>query len=180
MRWMTVRMPTNRLLKVHNLTGWFNATLALDITLDWIVWNELNGEVELVPSNGAVVTWQFYESAMLQFLFVYNHIPSFWHYWVTAGLPDLHGVFAVVREAIAKKAALDLIAQAGLAYSAGTQSIRISRDSVMDDVKFEAGFPGAALHESYRHWLFGDKASGKGGHLNAIRKRFAGFDAVIL
>ena len=77
MRWMAMVMPYNRLLKVLNLTGYFNATLTLQVTLDWIVWNETNGEVELVPSNGAVVTWQFYESAMLQFLYIYNHIPSF-------------------------------------------------------------------------------------------------------
>ncbi len=76
MRWMAMVMPYNRLLKVLNLTGYFNATLTLQVTLDWIVWNETNGEVELVPSNGAVVTWQFYESAMLQFLYIYNSIPS--------------------------------------------------------------------------------------------------------
>ncbi len=66
MRWMAMVMPYNRILKVLNLTGYFNHTLTLQVTLDWIVWNETNGEVELVPSNGAVVTWQFYESAMLQ------------------------------------------------------------------------------------------------------------------
>jgi len=179
MRWMSVQMPYKRLVKVHNLTGYFNSTLTLDITLDWIVWNEMNGELELVPSNGAIVTWQFYESAMLQFLFIYNHIPSFWHYWITSGLRTLDGDYAIVREAIAKRGALDLIKQAGLSYAGGAKSRRISRDQVVEDVAFEEGFPGASLAREYRRWLYGDD-QGRNSNLIAIRKRFGGLTATVL
>lgn len=179
MRWMTMQMPKNRILKVHNLTGYFNATLTLDITLDWIVWNEFNGEVELVPSNGAIVTWQFYESAMLQFLFIYNHIPSFWHFWITCGLPTLRGEYSVVREAIAKKAAIDIIAQAGLAYSSGLSGYRISRDQVQEDIRFEQGTPGANLAKQYDRWLNGDE-HGRNSNLSKIRQRFVGVRPLVV
>ncbi len=180
MRWMTMRLPKNRILKVHNLTGYFNSTLTLDITLDWIVWNKLNGELELVPSNGAVVTWQFYESAMLQFLYIYNSIPSFWHFWITCGLEDLRGEFSVVREAIAKKAAVDIIHQAGLSYSGGLSGMRISRDQVQEDVRYEQGFPGKHLADNYSQWLFGDPKTGRNSNLISIRKRFVGVDLVVI
>lgn len=180
MRWMALIIPYNRLLKVHNLTGYFNATLTLQITLDWIVWNETNAEVEMVPSNGAVVTWQFYESAMLQFLFIYNHIPSFWHYWITSGLRHLFEEHAMVREALAKKAAIDIIAQAGLAYSAGRESFRTERDRVVSETRMERPYPGAALAKEYKDWLFGPKGDGKGGYLTKIRNRLVSLPLIVI
>ncbi len=185
MRWMALVLPYNRLLKVHNLTGYFNATLTLEITLDWIVWNETNAEVELVPSNGAVVTWQFYESAMLQFLFIYNSIPSFWHYWITSGLRHLYEEHSIVREALAKKAAVDIIHQAGLAYSAGRESYRTERDRVVSDTRFERPFPGAALAQNYWEWLFGKggdlrRGGMTRGYLTRIRQRLIGPQFVVV
>lgn len=180
MRWMSIVLPYNRLLKVHNLTGYFNSTLTLEITLDWIVWNETNAETELVPSNGAVVTWQFYESAMLQFLFIYNSIPSFWHYWLTCGMRDLYGERQVIREAIAKKAAIDIITQAGLAYSAGRRRFTTERDKVRSDTWLEDGTPGAALANEYRRWLFGPGGDGANGYLRKIKNRWIGPQFVVV
>ncbi len=173
MRWMTVKMPYNRILKVLNLTGYFNDTLTLQVTLDWIVWNQMNGELELVPNNGAVVSWQFYESAMLQFLYIYADIPSFWHYYILCGLPTLDGEFQIVREAIAKIAAINALGRAGTAYSAGLNSVSTSRDGVSQDKSYGNKFPGAPLIEEYKTWLFGDGKK-NWGNLKRIKDRIAG------
>ncbi len=179
MRWMAMVMPYNRLLKVLNLTGYFNHTLTLQVTLDWIVWNETNGEVELVPSNGAVVTWQFYESAMLQFLYIYNHIPSFWHYWVIAGLRHEHELHAPVRELIAKKAAYDAIALAGSAYSAGMQTRSTSRDGVTGNIGYQQGYPWAALANQYGQFLWGPKLDYHHSQILKIKKRAIGPSLIV-
>ena len=173
MRWMTVKMPYNRILKMLNLTGYFNGTLTLDVTLDWIVWNVMNGELELVPNNGAVVSWQFYESAMLQFLYIYNSIPNFWHYSALCGLPTLEGEFQIVREAIAKIAAINVIGRIGTAYGAGLDSVSTSRDGVSMDKTFGKSYPGAGLAQDYKDWLYGGK-SDKWGNLKRIKDRIVG------
>ena len=180
MRWMAMVMPYNRLLKVLNLTGYFNATLTLQVTLDWIVWNETNGEVELVPSNGAVVTWQFYESAMLQFLYIYNHIPSFWHYWVIAGLRHEHELHAPVRELIAKKAAYDAIALAGSAYAAGMQSRNTGRDGVNSGITYQQGYPWSSLANQYAQFLYGPKLDYHHSQILKIRKRAVGPSLIVI
>lgn len=117
---------------------------------------------------------------MLQFLFIYNHIPSFWHFWLTAGLRTLDGEFAVMREAVAKKAAMDIILQTGLAYSGGREFSRITRDQVSEEIRFERGTPGARLYEEYRTWLFGDPRTGRRGHLYRFKQRFTGLAMVVL
>lgn len=181
MRWMSIVMPYNRMLKVLNLTGYFNATLTLDVTLDWIVWNETNGEVELVPSNGAIVTWQFYESAMLQFLYIYNHIPSFWHYWLIVGLRHDHELHAPVRELIAKKAAYDAIAQVGMAYAGGLATRSTSRDGVSGNVTYQTKYPWAELANQYAKWVHGPNMdNGKGSNLIKLRKRGSGPQFVVV
>jgi hypothetical protein len=172
MRWMTVKLPYNRILKVLNLTGFFNESLTLQVTLDWIVWNEMNGELELVPNSGAIVSWQFYESAMLQFLYIYNDIPGFWHYYLIAGLPHLDGEFQIVREAIAKIAAVNAIGRIGTAFSGGLDSYTTSRDGVSQTKNYGKKYPGQGLVEEYKQWLYGD---GKNwGNLKRIRDRLVG------
>lgn len=181
MRWMTIVFPTNRLLKVLNLTGYFNATLTLDVTLDWIVWNEVNGEVELVPSNGAIVTWQFYESAMLQFLYIYNHIPSFWHFWYISGARHDLEFFPSIRELIAKKAAYDAIAIAGNAFAGGAASFSTGRDGVSGNVSLQGKYPWYELAKQYMTWVHGPALdNGKGSNLLKLRKRGAGPQFVVV
>ncbi|MGB9660661.1 MAG: hypothetical protein ACPL5F_01415 [Moorellaceae bacterium] len=178
MRWMTVKLPYNRILKVLSLTGWFNETLTLTVTPDWIVWNEMNGELELVPKSGAVVSWQFYQSAMLQFLYIYNSIPSFWHYWILCGLPTLEGEFSIVREAIAKLAAVNALTRAGAAFSGGHDSLSTSRDGVSMNRSFGKKYPWQPLVEEYQLWLYGDK--GKTGNLKRIKDRLVGPQFVVI
>lgn len=177
-RWMTVKLPYNRILKVLNLTGYFNETLTLNVTLDWIVWNEMNGELELVPKSGAIVTWQFYESAMLQFLYIYNSIPSFWHYWLLCGLPTLDGEYEIVREAIAKIAAVNAISRIGTAYAGGLDSVSTSRDGVSINRSFNKDFPGSGLLKEYKTWLYGDGKTW--GNLRRIKDRLVGPQYVVI
>lgn len=180
MRWMAMVMPYNRVLKVLNLTGYFNHTLTLQVTLDWIVWNETNGEVELVPSNGAVVTWQFYESAMLQFLYIYNHIPSFWHFWLVAGLRHESELHAPVRELVAKKAAYDAISLVGTAYAAGAGSRTTGRNGVNATVAYQTSYPWAPLANQYAQFLFGPKLDYHTSQILKIRKRVVGPSLIII
>ena len=178
MRWMTVKLPHNRILKVNNLTGYFNETLTLNVTLDWIVWNEMNGQLELVPKSGAIVSWQFYESAMLQFLYIYASIPSFWHYWILCGLPTLEGEFQIVREAIAKIAAINAIGRLGTAYGGGLDSISTGRDGVTITRTFGKKYPGQGLVEEYQKWLYGDGKTW--GNIKRIRDRIVGPQYVVI
>lgn len=180
MRWMTVKFVYNRILKINNLTGWFNDTLTLYVPLNWIVWNGMNGEMEMVPSNGAVISWQFYESAMLQFLYIYNSIPSFWHYWIITGLPSLDGEYQIVREAIAKIAAINAMTRVGTAYAGGLDSVSESKDGVTETRTFSKDFPGAGLIKQYESWLYGDKQSKQWGNMKRIRDRICGPQFIVV
>ena len=65
--WMSFQLQRRRILKVYHLDGWFNQSQAVSIGRDWIVFDEVTGTLELVPDNGAIISWQFYGAAILQY-----------------------------------------------------------------------------------------------------------------
>jgi len=92
----------------------------------------------------------------MAYLFNYASIPGFWHYRATVGLRDLLNERAVVREAIAKKAAIELLNSAGSAYRAGYASQSTSRDGVSQSDGFtsSATFGTYGGHfTSYKEWI---------------------------
>lgn len=163
--WMSLTLQHRRILRVYHLDGWFNNSAATSITGDWIVFNEIAATLELVPNNGAVIAWQFYGAAVLQFFLNFETIPSFWHFGYTAGLPSLDGEYQVFREAVAKQAAVDILAQAGYAMVGGAGSISTGRDGVSDSRSYGAR-PGDALITQHQKWL--DQ------NLPRLRQRYGG------
>lgn len=158
-KWLNFKLPYPRLLYPGDLqvTGYFNQTQTAIIPRQWLTWNEGSGIVELVPSASSTVMWTFYNSIMvMQYLFNYSSIPGFWHYRGTVGLRDLWNERAIVREAIAKKCAWELLNSAGSAYKAGLASSEVSRDGVGQAQNFTSsslsGVYGAHFHE-YETWL---------------------------
>lgn len=138
-KWLSFKLPYPSLLNVSSVTGYFNTTKAATVPLQWLVWGEKTGIVELVPSTVSSVTWTFYNSIfVMAYLYNYESIPSFWHYRLTVGLRDLIGDRGSIREAIGKKATMELLNAAGSAYRAGYASQSISRDGVTENNSYTA------------------------------------------
>lgn len=172
-KWMSFKLPYPNLLDV-SVSGFFNQSQMASVPRSWTVWNERTGIVEMVPSMSAQINWTFYGGVFtLQYLYNYASIPSFWHYRITCGLRDLFNERNVVREAIAKKATLELLNSAGSAYRAGYASQAASRDGVSES----AGYTSSAMYGTY------------GGHFSnyikwldeevpKIKKRFIGLQFI--
>ncbi|MHB1418285.1 MAG: hypothetical protein ACYCX4_01670 [Bacillota bacterium] len=175
LNWLNIKLPHHSLLKVHELSGYFNTSKVTTITPDWIVFSEKVGLIELVPRQGAVVNWQFYQSTFLQFLYTYGHIPDFWHYRITAGLRDLNNEREIIREAIAKKAAIEIMLAAGSAYRAGYSSESISRDGVSESQSYtSSAIYGiySSQYENFDKWLK--------ENMKRIKQKFLGISMVTL
>jgi hypothetical protein len=130
MSWISVKLPWRGLLKLHTLSGWFNRTKTVDIGKDWIVSDEKSGLVQLVPSNLAAINWIFYGAGFYTFFVNYQHVPNFWQYHATVGLRAMP---LGIREHIARRAAMTLLAQAGQArWPGGITSLSIGRDGVSE------------------------------------------------
>ncbi len=151
--WMSFQLPRRQIQAVYYLYGYFNQSQAVSIGRDWIVFNPITGTLELVPDNGAVISWQFYGAAILQFFINYATIPSFWHFGLASGINDLHGEYGVIREAVAKRAAVDILSAAGFGYTAGATSRSVSRNGVSDTRAYAGDQGGGALRAQYLQWL---------------------------
>lgn len=151
--WMSFSLPRRQIQAVYYLYGYFNQSQAVSIGRDWIVFDPVNGVLELVPDNGAVISWQFYGAAILQFFVNYDTIPSFWHFGLATGLNSLFGEYAIVREAVAKQASVNILSAAGFSLSGGAQSRSVSRDGVTDSRTYAGKQAGAELRRQYEEWL---------------------------
>lgn len=169
-KWMSFNLPYTNILDIEKISGFFNNTQTTVVPRQWYVWNEKTGIVELVPSDSAQVSWQFYNGLfVMAYLLNYPSIPSFWHYRLTCGLRDLNNERAIVREAIAKKAVFEMLNSAGSAYRAGYASQSTSRDGISQSEGYtsSATFGTYGGHfTSYKEWL--DK------EVPRMKKRFNG------
>ncbi len=151
--WMSFNLPRRQIQAVYYLFGYFNQSQAVSIGRDWIVFDPVTGTLELVPDNGAIISWQFYGAAILQFFINYNTIPSFWHFGLASGLNTLHGEYQIVREAIAKQAASNILSAAGFSLSGGALTRSLSRDGVSESRTYAGKQAGAELRAQYEAWL---------------------------
>jgi hypothetical protein len=173
-KWMSFKLPYPNLLDLSSVNGYFNQSKTATVPREWLVWDERTGIAELVPSNSAQVVWTFYNGIfVMQYLFNYASIPSFWHYRLTCGLRDLNNERGVVREAIGKKATLELLNSAGSAYRAGFAAQSTSRDGVSESSSYTASATFGVYgghYGSYVKWLE--------DNLPKIKKRFIGIQFV--
>ena len=175
-KWMNFKLPTPNLLDLTSITGYFNSSQAVAVPREWLVWNERTSICELVPSTNSAVVWSFYNSIFaMYYLLTFPSIPGFWHYRVTAGLRDLWGERAICREAIAKKAATEILVFQGSSYRSGYASQETSRDGVSQGQSYTATamygtFSGH--YTSYLKWLRDE--------LPKMRTRFCGIQFVTI
>lgn len=174
-KWMSFKIPYPQILDL-TVFGFFNTSQAATVPREWLVWDQLTGICELVPSTSAQVVWSLYNSLfVMAYLFDYSSIPSFWHYRATVGMRQLHGNFSIIREAIAKKAAVEILNSASSAYRAGYASQSVSRDGVSSSESFTsssmAGVYGAHFSQ-YQKWL--------ADNIKRMRTRFGGINYVTI
>ncbi len=144
-KWLSFKIPYANILDL-SMSGYFNQSPVATIPRQWLDWDERTGIAELIPSTSAEVIWSFYNGIfVMAYLFDYASIPGFWHYTGTVGMRDLNNQRGVVREAIAKKAAIELLNSAGSAYRAGFASQSTSRDGVSES----SGYTSSAMYGTY-------------------------------
>jgi hypothetical protein len=173
--WLMVDLPLQQLTWVYELDGYMNQGLVTNIPSGWIQWNEMAGEVELVPSAGQALTIMFTGTPFFSFYYNYADIPNFWQYCAMSGLRDLLFERAPVREAIAKKAAIEILLQAGSAYRAGYSGESTSRDGISSSASYTSSAQfGIYAHVTspYLTWL--DE------NLPAIRQRLGGLQVMVM
>lgn len=181
--WLIIKFPHPFLLGISRIEGWFNSSKAFSVPIgDWIVKNQVAGEVEFVAKQGAIMSWQFTGLPFFAFMYTFAHIPSFWHYRLTVGLPDLatDGNRTRVRDCIARYAAIDVLTLAGQASAPGLVGESTSRDGVSESRSYAQGPGGryANIIQQHQQYLFG--ADGETGEVKRLKQRLLGLYMVTL
>lgn len=177
MRWLAFQVPYRNLLKIHQIQGWFNLQKAVDITPEWQVKNTMSSLVQLVPSNHAILQWQFLGVGIQAFLVGQMQIPNFWQYHVTVGL---RAIPLEILQFIGKRAAMSLLSVLGaLYYAPGVVSTSLSRDGVSESRSLNPKGVYGALIDAFDRDTGRDK-DGKEALLLKFRARYAGMSFTTL
>lgn len=182
-KWFYVKFPTNNILKVWRLDGFFQSSRALTVDISqWLTMNKKGGEVEFVPKYGAILSFQFYGVPFFAYMHQFDFIPSFWHYRLTVGLEDLKNSVdrARVREALLRWAAMDALILAGTASAPGLIGESTARDGVSESRSYAQGPGGryANIVTMHKEFLFG--VDGFSGEVKRLRDKFTGVMMVVL
>lgn len=174
--WLQVKLTKRGILNLAYLQGFMQSKRVMQVPAsDWAVLSEKAGRVDLVPATGAAISWMLYGQPFFAFLFNYDYVPSFWHWGGVCGLRDLFGKHAMVREAIAKMAAIEIMLVAGSAYKAGYSSQSTGRDGVSESASYTSSAQfGIYAHVAvpYGQWL--------DNNLPRLRKRIMGIQMTTL
>lgn len=176
-QWLNFKVPVRRLLKVYNVEGYFQTAKSTVIPLgNWEVHDEYNGLIIFIPKTGAIINWEVIQTTFMNFLFGRAFMPDFWHYRVAHGLRNLKvDTNQTVREVIAKKAAIDVLLQAGSAQKAGIASESVSRDGVSQSISYtQSAMYGIYSHITipYQQWL--------DDTMDRLKRRLGGVEFVTL
>ena len=168
-RFLNIMTPVSWVQKLYGLWGAFNDTKIVQITEDWQSVTLKNGMITLIPRAGAMLQWLFFGGFHFNILLASSIIPDFWQYGVMYGPKDLHtgSEAEPLREAIAKKAALEILVQAGLNWKPAYQAESLARDGVSSSVAYATG-PGGIFSQTigeYKEWL---KEQVTGGRLRNV------------
>lgn len=164
---------TKPLRKVVSLAGFYVDSPTLVIPDTWITVEERGAMIELIPLAGSVTVGQ---NAPIMYPYGASRdlreIQDFWHFTVIAGLRTLEGERYSIREAIGKKAALDLLTDLSLAASAGRMSRSASREGVSESWGYSGQGAYGEKTVAYAEWL---KIS-----IPKLRQYFNGLNVVVL
>jgi hypothetical protein len=182
-KWFSMKFPTSNIIRVTRLGGFFQQSHAFEVPIDqWLVKNSKGGLVEFVPKNGAILSFQFFGVPFFAYMHLFEHIPSFWHYHLTAGLPDLSNDFdrVRVRTALLRWVAMDVLVQAGMASAPGLIGESTAKDGVSESRSYAQGAGGryANIVSVHKDFLFGP--DGNAGEVKSLRDKFVGVMMVIL
>lgn len=190
-KFLAVRFPAPWIF--HNgmkrLEAFFNSSkiASIDIT-QWIVnmQKKNTGLVEFVPKVSATLIFAWFTTAGLAFLTRWGSIPSFWHYRLVAGLPDMQNEGrGRVRSAIARRAAIEALVLAGLASAPGLTGESTSRDGVSQSRSYAQGQGGKYSQIVAQHQMFlfgpqGMQGGATGGEILKLRQFLLGLYGVTL
>lgn len=173
--WLLIDLTINQLQAVYELDGYMNQGKVTQIDKGWIQFNEMAGEIELVPTAGLPLTIMFTGTPFFSFYYNYSDIPAFWNGVYLSGLRDLNQEREPVRDLIARRAAIDILLQAGSAYKGGISSESISRDGVSTSTSYTS----SAQYSIYSHltipfqqWI--------DDNLESIKQRLGGLRFVVV
>ncbi len=168
--WVQIWTPYKQLLRVDSLFGSIANTRVIDIDLEWIEHSEQAGLIQLVPFNQEVA-FNFLGLIWVNAIRGAAELPNFWHFNMIVGLRDASGD---LQEVIAKKAAIDALTAASLAFRPGLGSLSLSRDGVSESTSFMAslqyGIYTGAIN-SYKEWLTENERK--------LRAKYRGLDWIV-
>ena len=130
--WMDLQFPFANLLKISRLFGGVNYTKIIEARMQWLEMSEKGSFVQFVPFSQQFL-FEFIGLIWVEALRGPVIVPNFWHYDVHGGLREVPGE---LRELIAKKAAIEVLAIAGQAFKSVIGSQRIGRDGVYEAVNY--------------------------------------------
>lgn len=180
--WFSIKFPTSNILKVWRIDGFFNSSRAFQVQVaDWVVKNGKSGLVEFVPRYGTVLLFRFFGVPWLIFV-DREHIPSFWHFRLTAGLRDMdqHKDRQRMRMALARWITVETLVIAGQMSSPGIMGSSVSRDGVSESLTYVQGKGGryGSQIDFHAGFLWGEP--GQRGELDRLRDKFVGVMMVTL
>lgn len=150
--WINFKFPYIPVIRFDELYGKLSNTRILDVALEWVEAHEKSGFVELVPFNQEMV-FNFISLMWIQSLQGPVPLPNFWNFTALVGHRE---VPPVLLELVAKKAAVQILTLAGMAYRPGITSSSIHRDGISESVSYiqsaQAGTYGMAVTE-YKDWI---------------------------
>lgn len=163
--WIQIQTQFPQLLRVDSLYGAIANTRIIDIDLEWIEIAQQGGLIQLVPFNQEIA-FDFIGLMRANALHNSTELPNFWHFNMIAGLRDAP---AVIREVVAKKAAINALAVAGMALRPGVGSLSLSRDGVSESVSYTTSAQYGiytGIINTYKEWI--------DDHLPAMKGKYRG------
>ena len=154
--WPSFRMPQQWCIKIHRLYGFHSVDKIVEIEGDW--WNNtidrMSSFVTLVPALASFARWTVFTHPMLAPFYMHRNIPGFWQYDATFGLPDLKdNDRSLVRELLARTAAVSILIDAQRAYQGGLGSESTSRDGISTSRSFNPGGPYGPTIQAHMQWM---------------------------
>jgi hypothetical protein len=151
-QWVQIWAPYRQILRVDSLFGAIANTRVIDIDLEWIEQSEQGGLIQLVPFNQEIA-FDFVGLIWVNAIRGAAELPNFWHFNMIVGLRDADGD---LQELLAKKAAIEALQAAALAFRPGLGSLSLSRDGVSESVSYNSQqqfgiYTGTIL--AYREWI---------------------------
>jgi len=176
-KWINFHVPYPSLLRLDDLSGFFNLNRAIQLGREWQVVTEQNGLVQLVPSNAAILILQALGLGAQAFLSNRISIPAFWHYRALVGL---RAIPPEILQWIGKRAAMSLLASAGLMrYPAGITNLSLARDGVSESRGLNPRGIYTALIDEYAA-ATGRQKDGKEKVLVRFRQKYFGMSFTTL